>query len=256
MDNYFTLSDVSKRIQTDDGSMMEILKNISMNICKGDFVCIMGPSGCGKSVLLKIMDGIENLSEGKLTFGDIDCSKKMAKEIKSHIGYVFQQDNLLEWRTVYENVKLPLEIEKQTKDCDEKIRKALEVVGLSNYSDCYPKELSGGMRQRAAIARALVKDTTSVLLDQPFGALDAITRKILGIELLKIWEKTKKTMVMITNSVDEALMLANKIYVLSDLPGEIIYSTNIDIPYNTRIDKIELDNNYVKLKDEISKYIK
>lgn len=211
MENIITLLNLNKNVVTKEGESKAVLEDINLAVNAGEFVCIMGPSGCGKSVLLSIMGGIEKASDGMFLFEGNDCMRHMTKEQKKKIGYVFQQDNLLAWRSVYKNVRLPLEVGKARENEREKIMDALSMVGLENYAECYPKELSGGMRQRAAIARALVKDANVLMLDQPFGALDAITRKTLGYKLLQIWNETRKTMVMLTNGVEEALLLANKI---------------------------------------------
>lgn len=256
MDHVIVLSNINKEVTTKEGTKKTILRNIDLQVEKGEFICIMGPSGCGKSVLLNIMGGIEKSSSGTVLFMGNDCSRKMGKAVKKNIGYVFQQDNLLAWRTVYKNVRLSLEVGKCRADERIKIAEALEMVGLENYADCYPKELSGGMRQRAGIARALVKDAEVLMLDQPFGALDAITRKTLGYKLLDIWNETKKTMVMLTNGVEEALLLANKIYIMSPLPGHFVQEIEIPFTYEERKGNLSADKRYLKLKEELEGYVK
>lgn len=256
MENIITLLNLNKNVVTKEGESKAVLEDINLAVNAGEFVCIMGPSGCGKSVLLSIMGGIEKASDGMFLFEGNDCMRHMTKEQKKKIGYVFQQDNLLAWRSVYKNVRLPLEVGKARENEREKIMDALSMVGLENYAECYPKELSGGMRQRAAIARALVKDANVLMLDQPFGALDAITRKTLGYKLLQIWNETRKTMVMLTNGVEEALLLANKIYIMSSLPGHFLYEIKVPFTYEERMSDLSKDSRYIKLKEELEGYVK
>lgn len=256
MENIITLSKLKKEVISEDGTQKTILEDIDLSVKKGEFICIVGPSGCGKSVLLSILGGIEKGSSGTISFMGNDCSRKMTKEQKKEISYVFQQDYLLAWRNVYKNVRLPLEIMKIRKDERIKVMEALTQVGLEKYADCYPKELSGGMRQRVGIARALVKDAELMLLDQPFGALDAITRKTLAYQLLNICHETEKSVIMITNQVEEALLLANRICVMSSLPGKIIHEIEVPFNYEEKTGDLSANTEYLQLKQELESYVK
>ena len=182
----------------------DVIRDISMNIAEKEMVCILGPSGCGKSTFMKILGGILPASSGRIILDGKDYGVQLPREILRRFGFVFQGDNLLQWRTAEGNLRFNLEtMHLKGPQWDRRVDEMLEIVGLSQYRRIYPHELSGGMKQRVGIARALVHDPEILLLDQPFGALDAITRKMLTFEMLNIWKETQKTMVMVTNSVDD-----------------------------------------------------
>jgi NitT/TauT family transport system ATP-binding protein len=215
--NFFVLENISKSYGEN-----HVLTEITLYVNEGEFVCILGNTGCGKSTLLKIMGGIELPDEGKVIFQGTPRERKNTPASQSCFGMVFQKDQLMDWRTVYENVRFPLEIfGVNGADGPSRVEEILDVVGLKKFGNLYPRELSGGMRQRAAIARSLVHDPNVLFLDQPFDAVDAISRKALSFELLDIWRKTSKTIVMITNSIDEALLLGGRVVVMSDAPSSI-----------------------------------
>jgi len=191
-----------------------------------EFVCFIGPSGCGKTTLLRITAGLEKPDSGTLT-----VNNEPIKGPGPDRGMVFQEYSLFPWRTVLKNVTFSLELKKVPKSEREKIaRDFLELVGLSKFADSYPHELSGGMKQRVAIARALVNDPKLLLMDEPFGAVDAQTRNRLQHELLNIWEKKKKTVLFITHSVDEAVFLADKVVVFTARPGRVKEVISVDLP--------------------------
>jgi NitT/TauT family transport system ATP-binding protein len=206
--------------------MSQALSDISTVVREKEFLCILGPSGCGKTTLLRMIAGLEPVSEGSITIdGEIISgpSRKMAM--------IFQDYSLYPWRTVIENIAFGLEIQDVDREKREKIAESyLDLIGLREFGKNYPYELSGGMRQRVAVARALAIDPSVLLMDEPFGALDAQTRNTLQIEILKIWEKTKKTVLFVTHSVDEAVFLADRIMVLTSRPGRIKDIVNIDLP--------------------------
>jgi len=204
---------------------IEILKDVNLTIEDGEFVVILGPSGCGKTTLLRMIAGLEFPSTGTITENDQPILKPSTER-----GFVFQQYSLFPWRNVLDNVAFGLEVSgKEKEERYEKAKTYIEMVGLSAFLDSYPHQLSGGMKQRVAIARALVNEPDSILMDEPFAALDVLSRHKLQNELIHIWEQETKTIIFVTHNVDEAVFLADRILVLSERPGRIIESFNIDL---------------------------
>ena len=209
----------------------EVLKGISCTVDSGSICVLLGPSGSGKSTLLNIIGGIETADEGTIYIGDEKIEnmseKKLSLYRRKHLGYVFQAYNLVPDLTVKENIRFSLP-DSQKKN-DELIKEYLSLVGLSNFENAYPKQLSGGMSQRVAIARALANKPKILLLDEPFGALDAITKVNLQEELLKIWKKENITMIIVTHDIDEAVYLGQKVVVMTPRPGRIkdIHTVNL-----------------------------
>ncbi len=205
---------------------VKALDDVSSNIRDCEFVSIIGPSGCGKSTLLRILAGLEPYDEGAVTIlGDA------VQEPRDDVGVVFQTANLLPWLDVAANLKLGVEIRQgraaaQAQD----IAPMVETLGLVGFEKRYPHELSGGMRHRVAIGQALISNPRVLLMDEPFGALDALTRDRLNMELLRIWQKERKTVVLITHSIAEAVLLSDRVLVLSDRPGRLIKEVAIDLP--------------------------
>jgi NitT/TauT family transport system ATP-binding protein len=221
-----SIKNLNKTYYTEEGDEVVALSDINLDVADKEFVCFIGPSGCGKTTLLRITAGLEKPDSGTLT-----VNNEPIKGPGPDRGMVFQEYSLFPWRTVLKNITFSLELKKIPKSEREKIaRDFLEVVGLSKFADSYPHELSGGMKQRVAIARALVNDPDVLLMDEPFGAVDAQTRNRLQHELLNIWEKKKKTVLFITHSVDEAVFLADKVVVFTARPGRIKEVINIDLP--------------------------
>ncbi|MCK8517735.1 ABC transporter ATP-binding protein [Methanoculleus sp. 7T] len=211
------IQNVGKEFPKEDGTATKALDAVTLEVKDEEFVCLVGPSGCGKTTLLRIVAGLETASTGSVT---IDGRAITGPDPKR--GMVFQEYSLFPWRTVIDNVAFGLEMKGVGKDERRKTaEKYLEMVGLSQFRDAYPFELSGGMRQRVAIARALANDPDVLLMDEPFGALDAQTRNRMQKELLSLWEQTKKTIIFVTHSVDEAVYLSDRIVVLSPRPGTI-----------------------------------
>jgi NitT/TauT family transport system ATP-binding protein len=196
---------------------LTVIEAFNLEVADGEFVAIVGPSGCGKSTLLRMLSGLAQPTSGRLAIDNVAITAPNPKH-----NLVFQEHALYPWRTVFENVALGLEIQHQSKEniCA-RVEPLLALVGLEKFSGYYPHQLSGGMRQRAALIRVLAVDPDVLLLDEPFGALDAMTRLILQEELLKLWEHSGKTVVLVTHDVEEALFLADRVVVMSALPGRI-----------------------------------
>lgn len=239
------IENVYKEYNTRKGKTVA-LNGINLDIKENEFICVVGPSGCGKSTLLNAIAGLHEPTSGSI-YLDGDLIKGTGVER----GVVFQQYALFPWRTVLKNVMFGLEIKKTPKDEAEKIAmKYIKSVGLEGFEHAYPKELSGGMKQRVAIARAYAVNPEVLLLDEPFGALDAQTRVQLQQELLTTWEQDKKTCFFITHDVDEAVILAQRVVIMSARPGRIKRIVDIDIPY-PRTQDIKTSPKFIELKNEI-----
>jgi NitT/TauT family transport system ATP-binding protein len=206
----------------DNNGGLRALDNISFDICPREFICFLGPSGSGKTTLLRIIASLLNPTSGDVHF---------ISNQNPEIGMVFQQSNLMPWRSVMDNIKLPLELEGMGENKARlKALEMIELVGLRGFEDSWPRELSGGMAQRVAIARALIHDPDLLLLDEPFGSLDAITRERMWMELSRIWQARQKTVIMVTHSINESLFLADRVLVLTQRPGKIKLDLEVDIP--------------------------
>ncbi len=220
------INDINKTYHSEEGDEVLALSDINLEMKDKEFVCFIGPSGCGKTTLLRIIAGLEKPDSGTIILHD-----EPIKGPGPDRGMVFQEYSLFPWRTVLKNITFSLEMKKVPKSQrEDTARQYLELVGLSKFADSYPHELSGGMKQRVAIARALVNDPKVLLMDEPFGAVDAQTRNRLQQELLKIWERDKKTLLFITHSVDEAVYLADRVVVFTSRPGRIKEIFKIDLP--------------------------
>ena len=205
---------------------LDALDGATFDVERGEFVCLLGPSGCGKSTLLRIVAGLL-----KPTGGEVLLEGGPQREPGQRVGLVFQQPTLLPWRSVRDNVALPLEMEGlSAADIERRTTELLALVGLSSFEHEYPMNLSGGMAQRTAIARALAQDLEVLLLDEPLGALDALTRERMAAELLRIWQRDKRTVLMVTHSVEEAALLADRVVVLSSRPGRVVGIVPVDLP--------------------------
>ncbi len=227
-----SLQSVCKTYATASGETVNALHKIDLDIRSREFVSVIGASGCGKTSLLRIIGGLETRYEGDLL---LKGGKRSGPN--KDIGIVFQDANLLPWRSVLQNVLLPAEVFKiDQKMANQRAHWLLELVGLKGFERKYPFELSGGMRQRVAIARALIHDPTVLLMDEPFGALDALTREHMNLELLKIWQSAKKTVFMITHSISEAAFMSDRVIVMSPRPGRIIGDVAIDLPRPRHLD--------------------
>jgi NitT/TauT family transport system ATP-binding protein len=222
------IQNISVRFRTPEGPLTA-LEHISAQIAPRSFLTVVGPSGCGKTTLLKVLSGVLAPSAGEVCF---DGRPRKEAALTGHIGYVFQRPMLLPWRTAIENVMLTMEVTRKQMSPQERegeARRWLEIVGLKGFEERHPHELSGGMQQRVSLARALVFQPRILLMDEPFAALDEITREVMQDELLRLWARIDTTVVFITHSIPEAVLLSEKILVLSARPGRVI--ERIDVPF-------------------------
>jgi NitT/TauT family transport system ATP-binding protein len=220
------IRNLNQSFPREDGSLLVVLDNIRFEVEDKEFVCILGSSGCGKTTLLRMIAGLDTAESGSILLDGEEIRGTSPK-----VGMVFQEYSLFPWRTVIDNIAFGLEMQGISRE--ERYRIAdryLTLVNLMQFRDSFPSELSGGMRQRVAVARALALDPVLLLMDEPFGALDAQTRNMLQQELLEIWEKTKKTVIFITHSVDEAVYLSDRIIVLTPRPGRVCRIFPVGLP--------------------------
>lgn len=218
-----SIRNLKKKFITRDGEL-EALGSVTFDVYPEEFVSIVGPSGCGKTTLLKIIAGLMEESEGEIV---VD---KANFDPRREVGFVFQKALLLNWRRVLDNVLLPIEILKlDRKKYVPKARELLALVGLEGFEKSYPNELSGGMQQRVSLARALIHDPKVILMDEPFGALDAITREKMNLELIRIWAESKKTVIFITHEIGEAVFLSDRVVVLSARPSRMVAAFDIEL---------------------------
>jgi len=246
---------LSKNFSTKSSNVSAVF-DVNLQAPEGAVTAIMGPSGCGKSVLMKMLGGILSPTSGVIKLEGTEYRHGIPRSALRKTGFVFQKDNLQDWRNVERNLLLPLEVFKlKGPEWKGRVDKLLTMVGLENYKKALPYELSGGMKQRVSLVRALMHDPDIVLMDQPFGALDAITRKMLAFEFLNIWRQTRKTFLIVTNDVDEALLLSAKVYLMSDAPGTIVHEIPVDLPDEVRDLDIVNVPEYVSLKEKIKKLI-
>ncbi len=227
------LAGVTKIYETASGDRVHALKDINLTLDDGEFVSVVGASGCGKTTLLRIIGGLEEKYGGELTLH----GRAAASSSRQNVGIVFQDANLLPWRNILQNVLLPTQVLRLDKRASiARAQELIALVGLKGFENKYPFELSGGMRQRISIARALVHDPSVLLMDEPFGALDALTRETMNAEVLKIWEATGKTVFMITHSIAEAVFMSDRVVVMSPRPGRIIAERRINLPRPRNLD--------------------
>jgi len=234
---------------TDRQGSLRVLKDLSFSVNEGEFLCVLGPSGSGKSTLLRILAGLV-----KSNSGTIVIKERSLQGPQAGIGLVFQDANLMPWRTVLENIALPLEVRNHSDGALSRAEQMVNLVGLHGFEHALPRDLSGGMAQRVAIARALVQDPDILLLDEPFGALDALTKGSMQLEVLKLWNlnNREKTIVMITHDIEEALFLSDRIVVLNNGPASTIREI-VEVHLPRPRNKIEIVKmpEYIELRDKL-----
>lgn len=223
LENSLVVQDLKVSFQEKDG-LLQVLENISFSLQKNEFACLIGPSGSGKSTLLRALAGLIPYESGSIEFPEVHGRK-------ARTGLVFQKANLMPWRTLTENIALPLELANTPREeIDKNVKEMVELTGLQGFEKSWPHELSGGMAQRVAIARSLVQDPDILFLDEPFGSLDELTRERMSEELLRIWNEKRKSILMVTHSISEAVFLADRVLVLSGFPQGMVLDLPIDLP--------------------------
>ncbi len=223
------IRDLTKHFIRPDGSRLDVIGGLSFEVEEGEFLSILGPSGCGKSTLLNILAGIDDLSSGEILVGDRPF---LGSDNGAKLGFVFQQPRLLNWRSVRENVKFPLEHGSLSKEEQWQLaQRYLELVKLKGFEDYFPQQLSGGMQQRAAIARALAIEPEVLLMDEPFSSLDELTARKMRAELIRIWRETGKTIIFVTHDIFEAVYLSRRLLVVTERPARTYDWLTVDVGY-------------------------
>lgn len=231
---HIAIDGLSVHFESADGDYLAALGPVSCQIESGSFIAILGPSGCGKSTLVRVVAGLQQATTGRVLVGN----QQMAEPLDG-VALMFQDANLMAWRTVRDNIALPLEIIGLPKDERyQQVKKLLPLLGLEDFSESYPGELSGGMAQRVALGRVLIQNPDVVLLDEPFGALDAMTREKISLDLLRIWAQYQQTVMMVTHDINEAVLLADRIIVLSQRPGRIIGDIPVPLERPRKLDMV------------------
>lgn len=237
MKPFVSFQQVGHRYALAQGGHMQALTEVSFDIHRHEFVAVVGPSGCGKSTLLRLLSGLLTPSEGR-----VEVFNQQVTQPRDDVGIVFQKPTLLPWKSVIDNVLFPLHHKygKVTEKDRAYAKQLIDTVGLSDFMHRLPDQLSGGMQQRVGIARALLLDPDILIMDEPFSALDALTREEMGFELLRIWEEKPKTVLFITHSISEAVLLADKVLVMSARPGRLLEQITIELPRPRSLDTMQI----------------
>lgn len=240
-DRFLEVQSLGMTFRGEEGEL-EVLRDISFSLGAREFLCVLGPSGSGKSTLLRLLAGLLLPTAGRIIFGDGGSPR---------VGLVFQQANLMPWRTVKENIALPLEIRNvERAEIDRRVAQMINLIGLQEFSSSWPSELSGGMAQRVAIARAFIQQPDLLLLDEPFGSLDALTREKMGAELLHIWQAQQTPVIMVTHSISEALLLSDRLLVFSSRPGRVLQDMQVNLA-RPRDEELRYTANFQKLERDL-----
>ncbi|MCB0193148.1 MAG: ABC transporter ATP-binding protein [Anaerolineae bacterium] len=243
-----SIENLNKVFNQGSKNAVHALKDVDLKIKPNEFISLIGPSGCGKSTLLRVIGDLVTPTSGNVTVNNKSAPQA---RLDRDYGMVFQAATLYDWRTVAKNVQLPLELMKYPREKKEaRTREMLKLVELQDFHHHYPWQLSGGMQQRVSIARALAFEPSILLMDEPFGALDEMTRERLNLELLSIWEKTKTTVIFVTHSITEAVFLSTRVIVMSARPGQITHDIKIDLPQPRNTDTRE-DVRFFQLENEV-----
>lgn len=232
------------------GEILPALGAVSTRLDAGEFVCLVGPSGCGKSTLIRVLAGLQ-----KATSGTAQIDQTIINGTSPQVGLMFQDANLMPWRTIRDNIALPLELHGISKqERYTQADKLLKMLGLMEFAESLPSELSGGMAQRTALGRVLAQQPDVLLLDEPFGALDALTRERVSLDLLRIWAQNRQTVLMVTHDIQEAILLSDRILVMSQRPGKIIADITIDIERPRKLDH-RYDKQFIQLTKRVREAI-
>ena len=241
------LNDVTVSFQSPDGSRMTALRDMSLSVEQGELVALVGPSGCGKSTALNVLAG-----QVRPVSGQVRLAGEPVKGVSPSVGYISQADTLLPWRPVLDNVALAMELRGvEKRERREAARGLMARMGLSGFEDNYPRELSGGMKKRAAIARVLAVDPAILMMDEPFGPLDALTKEKLQDEILALWESTGCTILYVTHDLTEAITLADRVVLMSARPGRVVREYPIDLPRPRRVMDVKFSPRFVELERAI-----
>jgi len=233
-----------------EGGVLPALGPISLDVDDREFVCILGPSGCGKSTLIRVVAGLQEATAGGVWSRDMQITKPLPD-----VAMMFQDANLMPWRTVRDNIALPLELAGiQPKQRYDAVRQLLPQLNLDDFEMAYPGELSGGMAQRVALGRVMIQKPRVMLLDEPFGALDALTREKVSMDLLRVWQQTKQTVLMVTHDINEAVLLSDRIIVLSQRPGTVVADIQVKLPRPRLVDMVYTDS-FVNLAKQVRQAI-
>src|SRR3989440_1568462 len=248
MDPKLRIEHATKTYATKTGAV-QALDDFSIDVDEGELVCILGPSGCGKTTLLWALSGLHQLTSGRILLDGTPVDGPRPAEI----GMIFQEANLLPWRNLRQNIEFPFEIKKQPVDAG-RVDHLLQATGLSGFEKAFPRELSGGMQQRASIVRALAQEPEVLLMDEPFGALDAFTRDEMNLLLLRLWSESGQTIVFVTHNISEAIFLADRVVVMTPRPGRLARIFEIDLP-RPRTIHMTFDPNFIELIQEIKRTV-
>jgi NitT/TauT family transport system ATP-binding protein len=247
----FAYRRVTRKFRSDADQQFVALKEVDLEIESGSFVCFIGPSGCGKTTLLNMSAGLLPASGGSIHFRG-----EKLKGVNTNVGFVTQHDNLLPWRTVEKNIGIALEIQNvPRKERRRRVAEVIELVGLTGFAHRFPSQLSGGMQKRASLARGLVYEPSTLLMDEPFGALDAQLRLNMQNELLRIWERDRKTIIFVTHDLDEAILLADRIVVFGTRPGRIVHVEDVPLSRPRDLAELRVDPTYGEIWERLWKLL-